>query len=943
MKQTYLTIILVFILVTMGKIQLNAQNQVTIKGKLVDTINYTHLEYSSISAIRAADSILVNFTRANDQGEFELKVPTDNEYILMFVHPDMATLILQEEIKSTDKNLGTVYLSSKAFVLEELVVIGQRAITIKGDTTEYSVDSFKVREFANVDELLKKLPGIEVDAQGNIYAHGEKVQRMLVDGDEFFSDDPAVLAKMLRASSVNKVQVYDAKTEDAQFTGVDDGTRIKTINLKLKDNAKQGYFGKVDLGGALPGYWENLGMFNYFKNKRKLSLFGVMSNTSRVGLSFSETQEMTGGSMFTMEDGMIAVASGLDIDSDFGGMDGSFSGRGLPKTVNGGFHFGDRFGNDQKNEASLSYRINSNSIISDQYARNHYILPDTQYVHISNQEQTSSALNHSLSARTKIEFDSTSNMSITFNGKMSNARSTSESYAYNADIHDIKANESSTFQTADRENKQGSASVSYRKRFSKPGRSMIIAANGQYSSNHSKGDFLSNNKFFISGDELVYNQIKDNSTENITGKLEASYTEPLSDMLKLVIDASAAYQDAAQDQLTYDRVGGVDTLNNLFSSSYRFAVSTYAGGFRINYKIKNWTLNLGSKMAHTTQLHENLFLDTIRKYSFVNVFPSASLNYNANNRYISFNYNGASIQPTIDQLQPLIQNTNPLYIRIGNPELKQQFVHNFGATMSKFNPLSQSYYYVYINGSYTSDAISTSQSLEANGVSIYKPINVDYAMTANTYLGYSTKIPGSNFRLGGNLALGLSQNQNELNNILTTATTYNINPGVNIDYSKDTVMDISFRINGGYTNSFTDNSTFNNDFLSLNTRLNATYNFSKGWSIGTDAHWQLREKMGPDDPNANLIIWNAFVSKTFLKDRSMIVSLNANDILNQNVGFSRYTTNNLITETQYNTIRQYVMLKLSWNFTHSAAMGKGSVENQDSDIDLSNPDNYQEQ
>ena len=220
-----------------------------IKGLVTDTLNANRLQFASITLIRAKDSILETFTRSAQDGSFQLKTNREEKFIMMITFPGFADYI---DIVTVDKNkpiadMGTIPMISKSHLLSEFVLKQQiGAIKIKGDTTEYVADSFAVREGATVEELLKKLPAIQVNRNGEVTAQGEKVQKILVDGEEFFTDDPAVVTKSLQAKTIDKVQVFDKKSDEAQFTGIDDGSREKTINLQLKENMKKGCTCEVD-------------------------------------------------------------------------------------------------------------------------------------------------------------------------------------------------------------------------------------------------------------------------------------------------------------------------------------------------------------------------------------------------------------------------------------------------------------------------------------------------------------------------------------------------------------------------------------------------------------------------------------------------------------------------------------------------------------------------
>ncbi len=277
-----------------------AQSTYEISGQLQDTIEHMFLEYTSVSLIHAEDSILATYTRSDLEGNFKMNVEKPGDYIIIVSHPSFATYLDKINIKDAKTNLGDIFIISKRNLLETVIISAQRAIMIKGDTIEYAADSFNVREFANVDELLKKLPGLEVNRDGSITAHGEKVQKMFVDGEEFFSDDPAVLAKTLKASSIDKVQVFNDKSENAKNTGIDDGETVKTINLTLKDDAKKGTMGRVGAGYAINDYYEGELVLQNFKGKRKLALFALGGNTNNTQLSWQDRMSM--GENFEMND-----------------------------------------------------------------------------------------------------------------------------------------------------------------------------------------------------------------------------------------------------------------------------------------------------------------------------------------------------------------------------------------------------------------------------------------------------------------------------------------------------------------------------------------------------------------------------------------------------------------------------------------------------------------
>lgn len=922
-----------------------AQLPIKITGSVVDSTNDSYLEYTSISAIRSSDSLLISFTRADEEGKFALSVPQSGDYMLLISHPEFATYLHDITVPNKDFDAGALALISKSLLLEEFVFTENRAIIIKGDTTEYSADSFKVREFANVDELLKRLPGLEIDNKGNITAHGEKVQRMLVDGDEFFSDDPAVLSKMLRASAVDKVQVFDGKTEDAQFTGVDDGERIKTINLKLKDNAKSGYFGKVELGGGLPGYWENQAMINSFKKKRKLSAFAIMSNTNKVGLGWDDAGKYGSGGGFQMsEEGGFSVESSGGEDN-FSNYNGGFGGQGLPKTWNGGLHYGDKYGENGQHELTADYRINKNDLSTLVNGRSQYMLPDTQYVNVSKDDQFSSSMRNNINARGKIYIDSTSDIIIRAGASHVNNISNSLNSGYYADLNENKFNESSSSRATERNTKAGNMEINYRKKLKKTGRTFTAKLMGNVSEASSDGSFNSTNSYFGTIPDLIYNQRKEDNVNNSTFNAKFTYTEPLSEKLFLTTNVYTNLNNNKNRSLTYDKDGsGGEAINDIFSSDYNYRVWTNSGGADLRYNMSKYSIAVGANVAYTDFLQTDNALDTSRNYSYPNFFPSITFR-NSERRSSNFyvRYDGATRQPTINQLQPLRVNTDPLNIRLGNPDLKQEFRHNLNFNYGKYELLKEQYFYTGGGLTYIDNAIGTEQNISPFG-STTRSVNVAGNFTSYLYGGYSKKVKAIKSRVSANLNGSYNRSISILNGVNTVTENYNIGPSFGIAYDKDSTIMVNFNLAPSYNANSTQNNSQNTNFLQMKTTFDGSYLFPGGIQVGTNVDWLVREKTTPMDIYNNVFIWNAYVSKSFLKDRSLVLKVTGNDILNQNIGFQYFTYNNTISETQYNNIRRYFMLSIGWNFTKSSALGKSADLNsseetiEEADTD---PDAYQ--
>jgi Carboxypeptidase regulatory-like domain len=372
MKKTLLLIILLITCYCFSSAQ-----TASVKGVIFDTINKQNLVNASVSLLRQKDSILYKVTRSDAKGFFELKNVLPGNYLLFVGHPGYENYIDHLELNDTSKiNVGTIMMTLKAIILKEVIVRQQISAIIKGDTIEFAANSFKVREGASVEEMLKKLPGIHIDKDGSITAMGEKVNKVFVDGEEFFGDDPTIATKNLQANAIDKIQVFDKKSDQATFTGIDDGKRSKTINLQLKKDKKKGSFGKLDLGAGLNDKWNNSAMINRFRNKIKFSAYGTMSSTDITGLDLQQSNQYTSDNDPELNNNFGGFASLVNNNNEF---NNSFSyGEGLPKSWATGLNYSNKFNNDKQN-INGSYRYNKFN--SEGYGNtfSQSILPDTVF------------------------------------------------------------------------------------------------------------------------------------------------------------------------------------------------------------------------------------------------------------------------------------------------------------------------------------------------------------------------------------------------------------------------------------------------------------------------------------------------------------------------------------------------------------------------------------
>ena len=836
----------------------------------------------------------------------------------MITYPGYADYVdFTKDSSKSDFNFGTIPLTQKSQLLEAVIVKQQiAAIRMKGDTLEYRADSFAVREGAAVEELLKRLPGITVNRNGEITAQGQKVNKVLVDGEEFFSDDPAVVIKNLQASSVKEVQVFDKKSEQADFTGIDDGERSKTINLTLKDNKKKGYFAKAKVGGGTNETFDNDLMFNAFKGSRKIAAFGIMSNTGRQDLNWREHDQFGGGNDFQYDDD-----GGFWIgreEEDFG--EGMNLEQGLPKAWVGGLHFSDKWDEERK-KLNLNYRFNKNNQRANAQTISQFILPDTQYFNTSSKEAFSSVTRHYGKGIYDLKFDSLSSMKINVTGNSIQSDNASRllSAALNAD--NGKVNNNDRILNAHSSKNNINLNMIWRKKFKVKGRTLSVNFDQQVSELASEGFLKSSTDYFGSiGNIDSTEEIdqKKNNRQNVFGlKANAVYTEPLSKSLFLSVNYGFNYRKDESFRVTNDKTGTgeFDKRDSSLSNDFRFRYDVQSAGLDLKINKKKMMLTVGSGINYSVFKQTDLLTDTSQRYSFVNYFPKLLIRLSPSpQRSFNFRYNGSTNQPKLQQLQPVRENTDPLNIRIGNPDLRQEFSHNVNLWFNDYKVLKNRGIFISANSYFVQDAFSTATVTDAGGKTTYQAINVkgNFNTWANLFYSWKAKTLDVNLEIGGEMNYG--RNSNLVNNFSNTNNyaTYKVFMGV-YKY-KENKFHFHFRPSLGYTfNKSSLRPDVQTNYLTSESEFNVWTRLPKKFEFSTSGNINIRQKTDVFDINRNAVKWDASISRKFFKKDNLELRLSVHDILNQNIGFNRNATTNIITENSYNTLRRFFMLSLQYS------------------------------
>jgi hypothetical protein len=905
-----------------------------VSGIIADTTNKKNIENAVVALLTPVDSVLYKFTRTNKDGLFKLEPVVPGKYILMVTHPYFADIVDDVKVGENGLQMNQVSFIPKSKLLQEVVIKTGSPIRIKGDTISYTADSFKVSANANVEELLRKLPGIQVDKDGKIKAMGEQVQKVLVDGEEFFGDDPGMAVKNLRADAVKEVQVFDKKSEQAEFTGIDDGQKQKTINLKMKEDRKKGYFGKVDAAGGLlkkvdNRYNTNL-MFNAFKGKRKISAFFLNGNTGQDGLNWQDNEKFGGEneniSMSMDDDGgmMFMWRGGGSDDEPYINPENGFI-----NNINAGLHYSNKW--DDKKTLMISPKYNRQLYDNLQTNFTQRQVGDSVLNDYSTLTQNVSRYNIKNSVSYEIKFDSSNSLKVTGKANFYHTESSEERHGQSISNTGTLKNTTDRLLNQNSDKDAFSGSAIFRHKFKKLRRTLSVNADWNSLGTESKNYLKSTNQTYSDGLPAFsqeQNQMYDvdKSTQKLAAR--AVYTEPLGEKLSLEVGYEYTYSKGKNNQVTnsYSPLSGkydeyIDTLSNLFDQ----VITVNKPTARFSYKFKKIKFNFGSGFGITNFDFKDVSYGNEYKREYTNIYPSASFNYSyQSNHNLNFNYNGNTSQPSLDQLQPLRNNNDIFNQYLGNPDLKQSFTHSFNVSHNAYNFIKNIWMYQSFNVRSTMNSLTNSINIDLDsGKTVTRPINTNGNLSMNFWSGFGFKIKKLDMNVDLNPNANYSKFADVINGRTSFSKTLNAGMGLRLSKFKEKKYDFSIGDEFSYNSNRTSQTNAVNTFYTNVLRTDATVYYKKSWSIRTDYSFFARQKTEQFRTNLTNHIWNARLQKTF-KENEFTAYVMMRDILSQNIGIERNYYGNTTSEVTNQRLKQYWMIGFTWDFKNKAPKASSS-------------------
>jgi hypothetical protein len=908
----------IFILTIFWAIQAFSQN--TLKGTVTDN-NNNPLQYATVVLLHPSDSTMAYYAISNTKGNFELNSVKQATYILQISYLGYKSFSKNIQIPyENGNNLGNIILKTADVNLSEVNVKGEVSpIVINKDTVEYNAGAFKVRADASTEELLKKLPGVEVDRAGNIKALGENVNKVMVDGKEFFSNDPKVATKNLPAKAIKKVQVYDKTSEESKFTGIKEGSQGKEMNLVLKDDHKNGYFGQLTAGaGTKERYEASAKVFN-FSPKYQYAGIGMLNNINQYGFSINDYINFNGGIGSFMNGGNVRINIDSDIPIDAGQ---AITGKVTSGAVGANFSYQA----NKNNRLNISYLMNGSDKTQTDSTFTRNFSTNTNFDQYSNETYSKKSLAHRVNFSWRNRVDTVgqffANGSIGFNNGNNRSAESIESYQSGLPIN-ILAGSSS----GDNNKINGNVDLSYIWKIDKS-KTMLktnASASGNTSFDHSKNNNTTH--YFETQKEIVNHLFDNNDYKSGVLTLGSTLTQRLASTLYLEPGFTYTHN---YDELK--RRTGIAETEEIPDYALSPDMSYVRNTFSPTISLKNNGEKDVIKLSLTAELAQmNTSLTDADDYHSTYAYWLPAFSWEreyAKSRRFAVSYNTSVNTPAISQLLPVVNKTNPLVTSSGNRYLKPEYDHNISANWMIYDQFSFTSFFVYSNIRYTQNKIGWKRDIESNLSQKLSLINTDNQWNGMTNLNFSTPIR----KLGLKTNIGLSQNWNIgrsiINNIDNKNTSLSHKLSLVLENRNKEKWDVSVGTSINYTTSRYDlQQSLNNNYFDLNYYADLNFTPNDTWDFQGSA--DIKDYGAQSFEKAVTIpILTLAANFHFLKSKKGVLTLSVSDLLNKNKGIARISELNYLKETYSDLIGRYAILTFKYQIGNNDNKGGFSIVNK---------------
>ena len=911
---------------------LQAQEEYEVTGQVTDSAGMP-LRNAMVVALTQTDSVLTEYALTNGDGRFVIGDLPPNRYILQVTLIGYATFRRDFEITDADVDAGTVDMTVMAVELDSLVVSVEHVPFInRGDTLSYNVLAFPTPPNATVEDLLKRLPGIEVDTEGNIKAQGEDVENVLVDGKEFFGKDPKVATQNLPAEAVKQVDVYDKQSDMAEFTGIPDGDDERTIDLKLREEARRGYFGQASGGfggdmntqarlGALASNelrYDGRVTLNRFSPTMQLSMNANTNNTNRSGFSMDGLGEIMamGGGGFIVEEMMAREG--------FGGGGGGFgNSRGL------GLNLSRDFGD--KGWIRGSYSLNDSDNRQDRILQQQALFGANVASQIADSSQQESGnTGHRLNLNGQYAFSPGHQLRVRVNANTRSSTMDSFQQRVTRTADGQPLNTAVTNYDVNSSNWSGDARVTWRKRLGEGGRSIVAEFNSDLQNSDQVADLGST----ITGEsgrgsggggateDILQEQSNTGRSWNNTARI--SFTQPLGERYVMEVYGRGRTRAQDQDREVFDIVGGGLIPNDELTSGFERTYNYYNAGARFSRNSEKSWVTLGLNAQRSDLNGTIVDRDETISNGYTHLLGNLDLKWEVKDgQFFGFGYSTSTREPSLNQLQPFVDNRDPINVYVGNPDLDPSYSHRLSTNYRFFDQFSFVNFSTRAGFNYTSNPIANSRVFDDQGFQTISPINTDASWSVNGNTNFGTPIRKLGVDIDLSYGISYSEGTEVINRSLNDSRVIRNTVGASLSNRNKERFEISA---GG-------NFTFNDVEYSLNQALNRDYVNSRynargrvylgAWTFGSTFSWMVYDQnlynMGAGrrgesyspSPGRNVARWDARASRRLLNDRAEL-TIQAFDLLNQSQAVNISNSGSFIQESRTQSMGQYFMVRVMY-------------------------------
>jgi hypothetical protein len=922
----FLTRRIFFLLLLFSTTTLFGQNAL-ISGFVLEKKSGEALIGASVVLLQLPDSNMVTGSTSDIDGSFLLTNVKTGSYLIKTSYLGYATVELPVTVATSNIKDLKIEMEEDAQMLDEIKIEGiTPRMTVQGDTVQFNAEAYKVNPDASAEDLITKMAGVTVE-NGKVQAQGEEVKRVLLDGKEFFGQDAVTALKNLQADMVDKVQVFDRMSEQSQFTGFNDGNTEKTINIITKPAMSTGLFGRVYGGYGTDDRFSGGGNVNYFEKKRRISLVGLSNNINQQNFSGEDLSGVaaTGG-------GASGPRRGPPRNDAFSATENLTVGQanGISTSNAIGFNYDDEWGKKVKITSSYFFNTSKNENLS-LVERQSFPGNSNEQLYDENFNSDTRNFNHRIAGR--IEYTIDSNNTLLFIPRLS-FQNTNRSTATNG-ITSILNGE--LLSRTSNENFSDSRAMNlsnvliYRHRFQKKGRTITLNLDTRYNDRFADENLIADNRFFLQDSIALFDQLTDIASKSFTATAEVSYTEPIGEKSQLQFNYSPSVTRSSSERLANrldDISGEYSITDTLLSNTFDNTLQYQKAGVTYRYAKEKYNFNIGLNYQFTTLNSDRTFpSESSIDKTFNNLLPVAIFGYNfSRTSNLRIFYRTFVRAPNVNQLQDVLDNTNPLFLRAGNKDLDQQYTHFIGMRFRNAKIAKGRNSFAFLGTGITQKYITNSTfiansdtTLPGNiflpaGGQLTRPINTNGFWNIRSFYSYGLPLLfiKSNLNLNGGFTYTRTPAIiNEQNN---DANTYNLNTGVVLGSNISPKVDFRITYTANYNIvRYSIQDQFDNNFYTGLAGASVTVLPWKGLVLNTDINYSHFAGLG-DNFNNNFALWNAAIGYKFLKNQAAELRVIAFDLLQTNNSIARNVTETYVEDTQTNVIGRYFMLQFSYKF-----------------------------